>query len=305
MNKKNPYRFIFICMIVSSLICTFISYYSTGVVMRSDAKRIIDERLDTMTQILEKGYAKEEEIKNKICSNYGSRAKMTALMISQSTTSVSDENFLEEIRIAINADEINITGSDGIIEYSTSYNSGEQCEEEFTEYISDRNFTDVIIKNDAIIAGTARLDGAGIIQIKFSEESIEQYSWYFDVSDVTSDYPLLDNGCMAVIDIDSYTYLSHTDNSLIYKAVQIPADKFDGRKLNFYSYYNGNKVMVRYRLYNEKIILGMIPVSEIYSTRNAITAWVAIISLILSIVACLSFRKHLIDEEKCQSSFET
>lgn len=287
-------------MLISSFICTFLSYYSTGVVERSQARRIIDDRLDMMSEKIEEGYNQAAVIKNQVCENYEYRAKMIALMISQSTSSISDENSLEEMRIAINADEINITNSSGIIEYSTSYHQGSYAEQIFIDNMSDRNFTKAIITEDEgsekIIIGTARVDKTGIIQITFTTDNIEQLVSYFDISKVTSEYPLLNSGCMAVIDRKSYTYLSHTDSALTDTAVQIPAEKFNGEKYNFYSYYNGNKVFIRYRIYDDKIIFGMLPADEIYSSRNMVTAWVAVISLILSGISCLVLRKHIIDE---------
>ncbi len=287
-------------MLISSFICTFLSYYSTGVVERSQARRIIDDRLDMMSEKIEEGYNEAVVIRNQVCENYEYRAKMIALMISQSTSSISDENSLEEMRIAINADEINITDSSGIIEYSTSYHQGSYAEQIFIDNMSDRNFTKAIITEDEgsekIIIGTARVDKTGIIQITFTTDNIEQLVSYFDISKVTSEYPLLNSGCMAVIDRKSYTYLSHTDSALTDTAVQIPAEKFNGEKYNFYSYYNGNKVFIRYRIYDDKIIFGMLPADEIYSSRNMVTAWVAVISLILSGISCLVLRKHIIDE---------
>lgn len=287
-------------MLIASFICTFLSYYSTGVVERSQARRIIDDRLDMMSEKIEEGYNQAAVIKNQVCENYEYRAKMIALMISQSTSSISDENSLEEMRIAINADEINITNSSGIIEYSTSYHQGSYAEQIFIDNMSDRNFTKAIITEDEgsekIIIGTARVDKTGIIQITFTTDNIEQLVSYFDISKVTSEYPLLNSGCMAVIDRKSYTYLSHTDSALTDTAVQIPAEKFNGEKYNFYSYYNGNKVFIRYRIYDDKIIFGMLPADEIYSSRNMVTAWVAVISIILSGISCLVLRKHIIDE---------
>ena len=300
MKKKNPYIFMILCMLISSFICTFLSYYSTGVVERSQARRIIDDRLDMMSEKIEEGYNQAAVIKNQVCENYEYRAKMIALMISQSTSSISDENSLEEMRIAINADEINITNSSGMIEYSTSYHQGSYAEQIFIDNMSDRNFTKAIITEDEgsekIIIGTARVDKTGIIQITFTTDNIEQLVSYFDISKVTSEYPLLNSGCMAVIDRKSYTYLSHTDSALTDTAVQIPAEKFNGEKYNFYSYYNGNKVFIRYRIYDDKIIFGMLPADEIYSSRNMVTAWVAVISIILSGISCLVLRKHIIDE---------
>ena len=287
-------------MLIASFICTFLSYYSTGVVERSQARRIIDDRLDMMSEKIEEGYNQAAVIKNQVCENYEYRAKMIALMISQSTSSISDENSLEEMRIAINADEINITDSSGMIEYSTSYHQGSYAEQIFIDNMSDRNFTKAIITEDEgsekIIIGTARVDKTGIIQITFTTDNIEQLVSYFDISKVTSEYPLLNSGCMAVIDRKSYTYLSHTDSALTDTAVQIPAEKFNGEKYNFYSYYNGNKVFIRYRIYDDKIIFGMLPADEIYSSRNMVTAWVAVISIILSGISCLVLRKHIIDE---------
>lgn len=301
MKKNNPYTLMVICMILASVICTFISYYSVGVVQRSQARYTIDERIDKMTEQIEKGYKKEQQIKDKICENYEYRAKMISLIMSQSISSVSDENTLEELRIAINADEISITDENGVIEYSTSYHKGEYAEQVFIENITDRNYTKAIIRKDSdgsdeVIVGTSRADTTGIIQILFTAENIEQSAGVFDISEVAEGYPLLNMGCMAVIDIDSYTYLSHTDENFINKSVQIPYEEFDGEKLTFYSYYNGEKAMVRYRVYDDKIIFGIIPLSEIYSLRNAVTAWVAIISIILSIIALLVMRKYIIDE---------
>ena len=77
----------------------------------ASAKMIIDTRLDKIIEKIEEGYKEEEILKAQMCENYESRAKMIALMISEDIEALSDENFLEEMRIAINADEISVTNS--------------------------------------------------------------------------------------------------------------------------------------------------------------------------------------------------
>lgn len=304
MKKKFPYLLMTICMAVASAVCTFVSYYSVGVVQRANVKYSIDERIDKMISKIEWGYEKEKESRQKICENYKSRARMTALMVFQNNLNLSDENTLEQLRIAINADEISISDSRGIIEYSTTYYKGEYVQQEFLENISDKNYTDAVItKNsdneDEIIVATSRMDKSGIIQLLFNAENIEQSTGVFNISDVASGYTVFDSGCMAVIDLNSYTYLSHTNDGFTGKIVQIPAEEFNGNNFTFYSYYKGEKSIVRYKFYNDdKIILGIVPLSNVYSWRNAVTAWVAIISIILSIVAFLAMRKYIIDENK-------
>jgi hypothetical protein len=113
-----------------------------------------------------------------------------------------------------------------------------------------------------------------------------------DISMVTSEYPLFKSGFTAIIDSSTYTYLSHTDTSLVGTPSQLPQEQFDftKEKGGFFCSVGGKKSYVRYYIYDDKILLGVVPTSEIYRLRNALTGWMLFDGLVLSAIAILSAR---------------
>lgn len=294
-DELIKYRLIIISMLIVTIIISLLAYYCSGVIEFNSYKDIIDVRLQKIETRLNEDNDEKSLLTAEIFSDCEEKARMVAMLIAQNSDQLSYELSLEEFRVISNADEVVIGDSLGVIEYSTStYQLGDTVNKEFISYINNNGYTQSIIDSSGrIITGTTRLDDVGIIQLTFSSDSMRKMLKSTDISRVTSEYPLFENGFTAIIDTLSYTYLSHTDTSLVGTPSQLPQDKFDLDKNGggFFCSVSGKKSYIRYSIYDdEDILVGVIPTSEIYSLRNSITFWTLFLGIVLTIVAVLSIR---------------
>lgn len=289
------YRLVIIPMIIFTILVSLLAYYCSGVIEFNTYKNIIDVRLQKIATRLNEDAEERQSLTDEIFSDCEEKARMVAMLVAQNSEQLSYELSLEEIRVISNAEEVVISNSMGVIEYSTStYEIGDTINKEFIYNTTDTGFTKSIIDNTGrIITATTRLDDSGIIQLTFSSDSMRKMLKSTDISIVTSEYPLFKNGFTAIIDTSSYTYLSHTDTSLVGTPSQLPQSKFNLDKENggFFCSVGGKKCYIRYSIYDkEDILIGIVPTSEIYNLRNSITFWVAFLGIVLTCVAILSIR---------------
>lgn len=289
------YKMIIIPMVIFTIIISSLAYYCSGVIEFNIYKDIIDVRLEKIEARLIEDSEERQSLTEEIFSDCEEKARMVAMLITQNSEELSYELSLEEIRVISNAEEVIVSNSVGVVEYSTStYEEGDTINEEFIQHTTDIGFTESIINNDgSIVTATTRLDDNGIIQLTFSSDSMRKMLKSTDISTVTSEYPLFKDGFTAIIDSSSYTYLSYTNTSLVGTPSQLPQDSFNLDKKNggFFCSVSGKKSYIRYSIYNdENILVGVVPTSEIYNLRNSITFWVAFLGIVLTCVAVLSIR---------------
>ena len=211
--------------------------------------------------------------------------------------SLQDIFSFEELRVAIDAEEISITDMDGKIIYTTApYMTETYAYTDFMECMNEkRNVKSVITELDGkrvIVACTARVDTDGIIQVIFNTDMMESATALSDISTVVSEYPLMKKGCVAVIDMDNYRYLSHTKKILTGTSPQIKRELFSRNSGTFATILNGENALGRYKYTEDesKLVIAMISKREIYSARNTLTGWVFFVSLVLSVIAVLIMR---------------
>lgn len=292
------HKYIIIPMIITTIVISLLVFYCSGVVEFNTYKDIIDIRLQKIVQRLSDDNEERKTLQNEIVSDCEDKSKMVSMLISQSSQELSYELSLEEIRIILNADEITIGNSQGIVEYSTStYNPNDKISNDFMVYINDKTFTKSFSDSSGrIVTGTARLDDDGIILLTFSSNAMEKMLKSTDISRVTSEYPLLENGFTAIINRATYNYLSHTDLSLVGTPSQLPKEKFnlEKEKSGFFHNVGGKKCYIRYLIYDDKIIVGVVPSGEIYKTRNSLVVWILFSGLVLTIISVLCTRFKMI-----------
>lgn len=294
-------------MLVATVVMAILAYYCSGVVELDSYKDMIDLRLDMVASRLKDDREERESLTEEIFSDCEEKARMVAMLVSQNARELSYELSLEEIRVISTSEDITISDDAGEVEYSTStYSQGETINESFIDHVKDTGYTESIIDASGnIITATTRLDSTGLVLVTFSSDSMRKMLKSTDISTVTSEYPLFKNGYTAIIDTVSYTYLSHTDVSLVGTPSQLPQDSFnlDKDRGGFFCYIGGNKCYVRYSIYEDDILIGVLPTSEIYRLRNSVTAWVVFSAMVLILVGMLSVRfKRLKDITKTNSS---
>jgi hypothetical protein len=294
LEEFTKHKDITIPMVVATILLSLLAFYCSGVVEFNIHKDIIDVRLQKIVERLSADEEEKTTIQDGIVSDCEEKAKMVSMLIAQSSGELSYELSLEEIRIILNADEITIFNAQGNVEYSTStYTSTDTLSSDFMPYIKDKTFTKSFSDSSGrIVTGTARLDADGIIVLTFSSGSMESMLKSTDISTVTSEYPLFKEGITAIIDNETYNYLSHTDVSLVGTPSQLPKDKFnfDKEKSGFFYSVGGKKCYIRYLIHDDKIIVGVVPCSEIYRARNSVVRWMVFCGVVLTVIAVLCGR---------------
>lgn len=288
------YKGIIIPMVITTIIIGLFAFYCSSVIDFNIYKDIIDVRLQEIVERLSRDSEERQTLQDEIVSDCEEKAQMVSMLISQSPNELSYELSLEEIRIILNADEITIGNSSGNVEYSTSiYTPSDTIINEFIPYSNDKTFIKSLSDSSGrIVTGVARLDDDGIIQLTFSSEAMTKMLKSTEISNVTSEYPLLQNGFTAIIDSDTYTYLSHTNVSLVGTPSQLPREEFnlDSENDGFFYSVGGTKCYIRYLIHDDNIIVGVVPSSEIYRLRNSLLGWILFFGLILTLISVLCNR---------------
>ncbi len=281
------------------IVISSLAFYATGVIDRSAARALIGERLEIVCDALDSKMETSRKLTEEIYNNYRSRARVVSMMLSKNRSIISDESSLEELRVAIGADVISISDESGKIKYSSDMSSEEiSVLEEFMPAIDNKVFSEAVISEAAgknvVVTGSSRLDEAGVIQIRFSVEEYQQQLDMSKLSTAVTSIPIMRGGHLAVIDEETYTFISHTDSYLDGSAVQFPREEFSEESGWFSSVYEGKKVMVKYQKHDNMIALGIVPYTEVYKRRNAVTKWVIFSMSALSGITLLSMRNYVI-----------
>lgn len=305
MNKK-PYRLVLISMILSSIFIISTAYYSIGVVSKASTRKTVDKRLHQLETKIEENEIETNFILEEFSSDYEQRASIISMLIAQNPSVLNNEVALEEMKSLISADEISVTDEKGIIKFSTNQHDEETTTDSFfTDAIKNKSFSDTIVSTIddklVLISGASRIDSNGIVQIIYTPEKLNKALAYSDISLVTSEFPLYKNGSTAILDINTYKYLSHTNSEVIGLTSQFNEDDFDFEEKSgdFYSKVSGKKSFIRYTIQDDKIILGIVPTSEVFSKRNITSVWLLILSVILILSSYLSVRTFYINH--CQN----
>lgn len=279
------------------VIISFLAFYSVGVIDRSNARKLIGERLELVCENIDEKTASSQKLTEEIYNNYRSKARVVSMMLSKNINIFNDETSFEELRVAIGADVINVSDESGIIRYSTDMSVEETSVlKEFMLGIDNKVFSEAVLSefggNKVVITGSSRLDEPGIIQIRFSLENYQQQLELSELSTAVTQMPVMKQGHLAVIDTATNTYISHTDSYLNGSAVQFSPEEFSEDSGWFSSEYDGKRVLVKYKKHNEMIAAGILPYSEIYQRRNSILKWLLFSMFTLTVITILSMRNY-------------
>lgn len=301
---RKIYRSIAVAVAVILLSAGFLAFYSIGVIDRADTRKILDSRVEQVCEKLDANIDEYTRLSEEIYTDYKSKTRVFAIMLSEKMDIIEDETFLEELRIAAGADNVSITDENGIIKYSTDPSKkDESAMEEFMPAIENKVFSEALISgeggNTRVITGCSRLDSSGIIQIEFSSGNAEALLDIYDISRILTEMPVMKTGYMAIMESDSFKIVSHTDSSFIGTICNFPREEFESESGSFSEKFRGEDVMVNFARYDKKIVLAIVSYDEIYERRNTVIKWIIAVVLITAVVVILTVRsKILIYKEK-------
>lgn len=297
--KRKPYKIIIIPASICIAAVSFLSFYITGVIDRSAAFSLLEERLNAVCKAIDDRTVSLEKINQEIKESFCVRARAISILMSKNSGIFNDETLFEEMRVAVGADVISVTDSTGTIIYSTDMSVEKTSAlDDFKVAVNNKVFSEAVIyssDNDMrIVTGTSRLDSPGIIQIQFALKDYQQQIEREGFSSVVSEMPVMKHGHLAVIDAETNTYISHTDNYLNGGAVQFPSDSFSKDEGIFSTDYDGKNVLVKYKKHNDKTAMGLLPYSEIYQRRNAVVKWVLFSTIVVTFIIILALRNYIL-----------
>lgn len=300
--RKKIYRAVAVATIIACAAMAFLSWYAIGVIAKSNTEDMLECRVNQIVEAIDKWQLEYDSINERIYSEYKSKARALALLFSQNPEIMYEETKFEEIRVITGAEVICITNSNDEIEFTTGSANGEQkIYKEFFSAKTDTVFSEVILDTEfekpKVIAGCSRLDEIGIIQIEFSPENIESILELSDLSKMFNDIPIMQNGCIALINKETMNYISHTNESMTGKpsgfSLENDFNSFDDDP-NFNCGINGEEVMLQYADTPKGIVIGYVPYCEIYETRDDTIKWVIAAAMVISIVVTLTVRNKIL-----------
>ncbi|MDO5558794.1 MAG: hypothetical protein Q4F95_04270 [Oscillospiraceae bacterium] len=298
MKKPHLYN-ILIPSIVVSAVLIFISWYSIGVIEKNSAKEIADTRINQIISKLDKTTVEFNDLKQQIADEYESKAKTFSVILYQTPRALSEDMAIEELRLAIGADVISVTDEYGNITFSTADDENNNINNEFEDGLDKKSYAKTIIELDdngtyIFKSAVSRRDSDGLILFTFIDSSLNDILSYSSIASVTTNYPLLQSGITAIVDINSTNFISHTTQALVNTQCPVPVERFDKETGNISYRIYGHSSLIRYRVYNDKVILGILPKTEVFKLRNTTTKWLILACIIINVSVLLSIRQYTI-----------
>lgn len=308
--RRRIYRAAGIATIIACAAMAFLSWYAIGIIEKSNIEDMLEYRVNQIAETIGNRQLEYDNINRHIYDDYKSKARALALIFSQNQQLMINETSLEELRMITGAEVISIINSNNEIEFTTgSANNDQKVYEEFAPALTGTVFSDVILDKEAdktkVIAGCSRLDERGIIQMEFSSENAETLLEISDISKMFNYNPIMKTGCIALIDKETMNYISHTDINMTGRQSLFSIEN-DFNNLNddtnFDCEINGEEVMLQYVYTPLGIVIGYVPYSEIYETRDDTIKWVVAAAIVISFVVTLTIRNKILHINKKKNS---
>ncbi len=305
--RRKIYRTLAVVTVVSGLVMALFTWYVVGIVGKYNTMEVLESRVDYISEMLYKKEIRRDSFSYQISDEYKSRARALAIMLSNNTDILNDELQLEELQTAIGADAISLYDENLQLEHTTGTFSGdEKYLKDFEPAITNKLFSsaklDISRDYPKIVVGCSRIDKAGIIQVEYISENVDRILNLLDISDMFIGVPIMKTGCLALIDNETMNYIAHTNEEMIGKPSHFNLkEDFFGPESFLDCQINGEDVLVCFDICNNETVIGYIPYSEIYNTRNDTIIWVVAAALIISCVVTLTIRSkvlHLRKKEK-------
>lgn len=292
---KRAYRFIFITMVIAYTFICLLAVYAVSVLDRNDVVRQIDKNVNSITAYLEHGSNTEELATQEFLDEYCTKTRVISVMIYDVSELEENESTLEEIRVAVDAEEVSVFASDGkVIATTATYDSNVKLESDFKEHIGEQNYNNAVLNNESdtpYIAAAAPLsDKKYMLQIKYDAKPMIAIMDNSSIDSIARNFPLYSKGKTVLINTDDFTYISHTDKSKIGLKCSIDPEKFHRNKSKFDEIISGENVMIRYHKYENYIIAAIVPYSDIFGSSYAVLGWMIGGEVLILIVTALAMR---------------
>lgn len=296
---KRSNRFVFITMIIAYIAICILSVYAVSVLDRNNVVRQIDKNVNSIISYLEQGTKAGELAQKEFIDEYRTKTRVISVMIPVVSELEENESILEEIRVAVDAEEVSVfTHGGDIVATTATYGKNVSIEPEFQEHINERNYNNAVFHADTekpYVAAASQLSEKGyIIQITYDAEPLTKLMNDSSIDSVAKNFPLYSDGKTVLIDADSFEYVSHTDSKKIGVKCSIDPQKFRRNKSKFDEILSGETVMVRYHKYEDYIIAAFVSYDDIFNASYAVLGWMIGGGCLILTVTALAMRMALI-----------
>ena len=289
------YRFIFFTMVIAYVMICILAVYAVSVLDRNDVVRQIDTNVNAITAYLDQGSETSERIQEEFLDEYRTKTRVISMMLQDTDALEENETILEEIRVTVGADEVSVFSDKGNIVASTAtYNGSVSIDPQFQKHMHEKNYNDAILyeqEEHPYVAAAAQLADRGyFLQITFDAQSLVSLIENASISSVAKNFPLYSDGNTAILDSETLTYLSHTDQSKIGMACSIDAEQFHKNKGKFDTVLSGDTIMVRYHKYDGYIIAAFVSYDDIFHASYTVLGWMISGGVVILTVTALAMR---------------
>ncbi len=295
----RAHRFVFFTMVIAYIVICGLSVYAVSVLDRNDVVRSIDTNVNAITAYLEHGSETGERVISEFADEYRNKTRVVSVMITDAEALEEDESVLEEIRVAVDAEEVSVFTHDGNITATTaSYGKSASIDPEFRKHLKERNYSGAVIHDEEekpYIAAASQLKDAGyMLQITFDAKPLIELSENNSLASVARNFPLYTEGKTAIIDEETYTYVSHTSKNKIGAKCSLAKEQFKRNKSKFDAVISDQSVMVRYHKYDGYIIVAFVPYDDIFKASYAVLGWMIGGGVAILTTAALGMRMSVI-----------
>ncbi len=309
--KNKILKNVLLHMLICSVILFVVVSYVFTVVDNSSADRLAKNTFLSLEKSVDQSNTEVDNMVKQFGDDNKAKAKALSIILDQKKPEDLTVDSLEEIRVALDADEIIVTDGKGNIVVATTpymnYNISTREElKKFMSGLTNRTYNDVnnVVENDSVTqyVCTSRYNTDGLVIIKCDTRYVSKSVQYAGASNVVSGQSLVSGGKVAVIDTDKWVYLSNTDQVRIGQGVQINKNKFtvknDEKIRKFKVTVDGVKSQMYYKNYKDNILTISLPQSKIFVRKNYVCGAVVVSLVILMITVFLAIRNKMIQFEK-------
>lgn len=299
---------IYLSSIVIALVCitvlTASAYYIYGVVDKNRIVNELEQCADVLSENIESSLSSDNnEIIKEITDEYSSKTRTVSLVMKNYGNNSFDV-FLEEMRVAIGAEEISISDYKGNITDSTNmYSEGAKIKDTFLEHLKDTVYTEsTLVETEngyRILSATKRSDNKGMIQVTYLADNIVDKVGTTQLYSYINEASVISGISLAVVNEKTNKYIINNNTSLENAVSDIPKEEYKKEYGKFTYVVNGVNSLVYYKKVSlnetdEYVIISYIPNISTKKMCTVVSEWVFAVCFIVSAVLILSFRNSIL-----------
>ncbi len=254
----------------------------------SNASESAAARLSDVELAIAENDAEITKLRAELDAEYISKTAAFAEMIKVNPSILKKQSEIDNIKNILNVDELHVTDKKGVIRYGTvaeyigfDFSSSEQSVP-FMECVENPDFQ---LAQDPQPNGTegklfqyigvARLDEPGVVQIGMTPSRLTEAMEEADISNALKNFTLGQTGFVFAVNKSDNTIVAFKDANLIgtdASEVGIDSDILKDNSKGKVTKIDGNKYFTTSKELDEYIIITALPYSELYGSRNMVTA---------------------------------